>query len=126
MRKLLILLLSLFILGSCTVQRYSYNNVIVYGKDNTPKAYYHMVTVINHIEQGDSLAIATFRDQGGRVVTVSGSDVVIETIVLERSVNHSRYYYYESRPYHLYPYRYHRGGWYHNRPSHRPHPGHRR
>ena len=137
MKKILIFLISLFVLMSCAVQQYSnqygYNNVTVYGENGTPKAYYHMVTVTEHIEQ-DSLVVVTFQDQGGRIVTVSGKNIVVETVILQRVTNNTRYIYYESRPHHLYPYTYYRGGWhynkplprYHRPPYHRPqpHPGH--
>lgn len=122
-KKILIILISMFIACSCAIQQYtqySYNNVTVYGENGTPKAYYHQVNVINH-EVQDSLITVTIKDPSNNVFTVNGKNIVVETIILQRESNKTRYIFYESRPRSPYPYTYYRGGWHYNRPLPRYH-----
>ena len=122
-KKILLILISVLCVCSCAIQQYtqySYNNVTVYNSDGTPKEYYHQVEVLYH-EVTDSVITVKVKMPSNDIVTISGRNIVVETIILQRESNKTKYVYYESSPRILYPYTYYSGGWHYNRPLPRYH-----
>lgn len=119
LKKILLILVSLFIICSCAIQRQysSYNNVSIY--DNLGNKEYYSNVQVKTYEVTDTLSVITFVDRNNHIYTICGKNIVIETIVLERSGYNTRYIYYESTPRILYPHTYYRSNWYYHNPPRR-------